>query len=352
MIELRFWAIYLTTFVAATGMALVFVPIARRAAFRLDILDHPGGYKKQDSPTPYLGGTAVAIAVFGSVALAAFVGLPLSRAQAVAILAMGLVLVVVGLVDDLRNLSLYVRLAAQAAAAVIVILAGWRVELFAADTVEILLTVAWVVGITNGMNLLDNMDGLAAGVAAIVAGWMFVIASLNGQYLVSALLVGLGGATLGFLRYNFHPASIYMGDAGSLFIGFLLAVCGMRLRFDAPIEYTWMIPVVVLGLPILDTSLVTVTRLRRRVSPFEGGRDHISHRLVQIGMSVRGAVLLLYSVTFMFGLLAFVVSRTTDWSAYLVAGVAFGMSVLGLIGLERLAQHRLVSGFEPQGETA
>ena len=180
------------------------------------------------------------------------------------------------------------------------------------------MTVVWVVGITNAFNLLDNMDGLSSGVAAIAAGSIFVIAASNGQFLVAALSIGLAGCALGFLRHNFHPATIYMGDAGALFLGFLLAYLGLKLRFDTPADVTFLVPIVVMGVPIFDTTLVTVTRLRARRQPVPRGRDHTSHRLVRIGLPVPAAVALIYAVGVCLGLVALVVSRVDRVSAYLL----------------------------------
>jgi UDP-GlcNAc:undecaprenyl-phosphate GlcNAc-1-phosphate transferase len=348
MADLPLWAVYAVASVSATISALVFVPAARSLAFRFGILDHPVGYKQHGAPIPYLGGIAVAGSVIVGVLIAGLAGLPLSIGQAAVILAMSAVLVVVGLIDDIRNLSPLVRVAAQAMAAVVVILAGSRVQIFDSMLLEIGLTVVWVVGITNGLNLLDNMDGLAAGVATVTGGWLFVIASLNGQYLVSAVLVAMCGAALGFLRHNRHPASIYLGDAGSLFLGFLLAVCAMGLRFDAPVAYTWVVPVLALAVPILDTTLVVVTRLGRGVSPFRGGRDHISHRLVLLGLSVPSAVLALCATAASFGLLAFVVSRAPTVDAYWIAGGAFALAAAGLVWLARRTGATVRTAAQPQ----
>lgn len=333
--DVSLWLIYTGTFLVALAAALAFVPVARSLAFRFGVLDHPGGYKQQAEPIPYLGGVAVAAATISAVVGAGLMGLGISPGQAGLVLGMAAVLVVVGLADDVLHLPLSPRVVAQTAAAIAVILLGTRVQLFDSVVLEVLLTAVWVVGITNGLNLLDNMDGLAAGVAAIGSGWLFVIAASNGQFLVSTLLVALLGAVLGFLRYNVHPARIYLGDAGSLFLGFLLAVAGMRLNFGDPVRFTWLIPVVALGVPILDTSFVTVTRLRRGASPFNGARDHISHRLVALGMSVRGAVGVLGAAAFIFGFVAFVISRNPDLTAYALAAGVFGSGLVGLLWLER-----------------
>lgn len=331
------WLGYAMGFVVAGGLALFLTPVARFLALRYDIVDNPGGYKRQARPVPYLGGVAIAVAAIAGVLVSeATRGVP-SWSQATVVLGMCAVLVVVGFADDVRNLPPLPRLAAQALAALVVITLGTRVQLVDSVVAETLLTMFWVVGITNGMNLLDNMDGLSAGVTAVSSGWLFVMAAGNGQFLVAGLLAAMIGASLGFLRHNFHPARIYMGDAGSLFIGFLLAVAAMRMRFDAPIEYTWLVPVLALGLPILDTSYVTVTRIARGTNPLSGGRDHISHRLVQVGFTVRSAVGILYGVAFVFGLVAFAVSFVADWPAYVIATGAFGVAVLGIALLDRRA---------------
>ena len=344
---------YAVAFGAAFVLSLVLTPLARVLAARFDVLDHPGGYKCQTRPIPYLGGAAIAASVVAAVAAAGLVGPGPTWGQATAILGLSAVLAVVGLADDVRSLPPLPRLIAQIVAALVVILVGTRVQLFDSAVVEVALTMIWVVGITNGLNLLDNMDGLAGGVGAVAAFWLFVMAAGNGQFLVAALTAALFGAAVGFLRYNVHPATIYMGDTGSLFLGFLLAVAAIRLRFDAPIEYTWPVPVVALGVPLLDTSYVTVTRLMAGRNPLSGGRDHISHRLVALGLSVRGAVLFHYLAAFVFGFLAWVVSRTADGTAYLIVGSAFGVCLLALARLDRLTSSavEVASGHAVQEET-
>ena len=170
----------------------------------------------------------------------------------------------------------------------------------------------WVIGITNALNLMDNMDGLAAGLAAIAAGTFFVLAASQELILVTSLSAALCGATLGFLKYNFNPATTFMGDTGSLVIGFILAVLGIKLDFQSQVPLvTWAIPVLVLAIPIFDTSLVTFTRLREGRSPFQGGKDHTSHRIATIGLSHRTTVILIYIIALMLSAVALFISRTT-----------------------------------------
>ena len=161
--------------------------------------------------------------------------------------------------------------------------------------VDAAVTVVWVVGITNAFNLLDNMDGLSAGIAVIAALAVFGVALLQHRYLVSALALALAGCAAGFLRANFHPAKIYMGDAGSLFLGFILAVFCLSFEQTHPTRVPVAVILAIPGVAIFDTTLVTVSRVTHRISPFQGGQDHTSHRLVKLGMSVPVAVTTIYA---------------------------------------------------------
>jgi UDP-GlcNAc:undecaprenyl-phosphate/decaprenyl-phosphate GlcNAc-1-phosphate transferase len=173
---------------------------------------------------------------------------------------------------------------------------------------------------------------LSAGIASIAAFFFFVIAALNGQFLVATLAIALAGCATGFLRHNFHPARIYMGDAGSLFLGFLLAVLGIKLTFVAGPPVTLFVPLLVLGVALMDTTLVVTTRLMHRRSPLVGGRDHISHRLVFIGVPVPAAVGLIYATAISLGWLALVMARLDAATAYLLMGLVVFLAVfLGVL---------------------
>jgi UDP-GlcNAc:undecaprenyl-phosphate GlcNAc-1-phosphate transferase len=313
---------YLTIFAGSALLCLVLTPLALRLATRCRILDLPAAHKGHTSPIPYLGGLAIVLAFSVVVAGAALIRPPTARLdELLTVLGVGVALSVVGLFDDLRHLSALLRVSVEVAAGLTVWFAGIGVDHFSIGILNGALSVLWIVGVTNAFNLLDNMDGLSAGVAAIGAGWFFVIGVLNGQVLVAALAAALAGCALGFLRHNFHPARIYMGDAGSLFLGFVLAVLGLKLRFDGRSDVTFLVPILVLSVAIFDVALVTVCRLRAGRSPFRGGLDHTSHRLVFIGIPVRVAVALIYSWAIGTGIIALVVSRVDPVSAYLLAGL-------------------------------
>jgi UDP-GlcNAc:undecaprenyl-phosphate GlcNAc-1-phosphate transferase len=185
------------------------------------------------------------------------------------------------------------------------------------------------------MNLLDNMDGLSGGVGAVAAIFFLLLAAMNDQYLVGALSAALVGACLGFLVYNFNPASIFMGDAGSLFLGFILAAVAIKLRFPEGVQIvTWMVPVLILGLPLFDTALVIVSRLRRGHNPLiTPGKDHVSHRLVALGYTRREAVLICYLICAGLGVIALFVTQASILEGYIVAGI---MALVGLVVLVRL----------------
>jgi UDP-GlcNAc:undecaprenyl-phosphate GlcNAc-1-phosphate transferase len=186
---------------------------------------------------------------------------------------------------------------------------------------DFLVTVLWVVGVTNAFNLLDNMDGLSAGVATIAGLAFCLVAGLNGQFLVAALSAAVAGCASGFLRHNFHPAKIYMGDAGSLFLGFLLAFLAIRLKLvDAPKSVALFVPVLILGVALFDTTLVTFNRIRHHRSPMQGGRDHASHRLVWVGIPVPVSVGLIYALAASLGFLGLLLSRLDETSGLMLVG--------------------------------
>lgn len=335
--EFGSWA-YVGLFLGAAVMALVLTPAALRLAVRTKILDHPGDYKEQASPVPYLGGTAVVIAFAVAMGVAAVLAEASGSGlnQLLVILVVALALSLMGLIDDIRGLNPFLRIAVEVAAGFWIWTVGVRIELVDQVATDGALTILWVVGIMNAFNLLDNMDGLSAGTAVISAAFFFGVAALNGQFLVAAFAAAVAGCALGFLRHNFHPAKIYMGDSGSLFFGFILAVIGIKLRFDAPPEITFMVPVLILGVPIFDTTLVTLTRIVNRLNPLTGGRDHSSHRLVFVGIPVPATVALIYAGQISLGWLAIVMSRLDVATGYMLMAFVIAIGIFFGILLARV----------------
>jgi len=318
---------FLPVMIAGFAAAVGFTPITRRLAFHFGVLDQPSGRKVHQAPTPLLGG----LAIYGALVLAlVFFSPPFYLVEFGAIMAGTTWLVLVGFVDDRNGMKPLVKLGAQMIAGAVLIAAGIHVRIFASDILNISVTLFWIVGITNAMNFQDNMDGLAAGITAVTSTFFFIMAVQEQLSLVGSLAAALAGASVGFLIYNFNPATTFMGDMGSMVLGFLLAVLAIKLDFKVPVDrqiVTWMVPVTVLGLPIFDTTLVVFTRLRERRSPMQGGKDHTSHRLVSLGLSQRAAVLLLYGVCVLLGLVAISLP-----DASIEGGLQTGL-VLGLAAL-------------------
>ena len=307
---------YLAVFSVALASSLAGTPMARELARRWGVLDQPSHRKVHLNPTPLLGGLAVygafwlAVLLMSRLEIAApEVFLPAATRELGAIFLASLTLLGMGFIDDKYKHSFggvppRAKLAGQLLAAGVALLGGIQFHVFGNQVADALLTVLWIIGISNAINFLDNMDGLSAGATSIAAIFFAVLAALHGQILVTIMALALAGACFGFLRYNFNPASVFMGDAGTLFMGFLLAVIGLKLNVTGPAWWSFILVAVVLALPIFDTSLVTAHRLLagRRIA--QGGKDHTSHRLVKLGLPHRQAVLVLYGASIASGSLA------------------------------------------------
>jgi UDP-GlcNAc:undecaprenyl-phosphate GlcNAc-1-phosphate transferase len=352
MNELGAWH-YLLSFAGSALLTVLLVPVALRLASGRLRPRSLAAYREQDASVPYIGG-AVLVTAFSAVVLVAGWVVPQAELfdQLAGVLGIAVALVAVGLVHDVGSLPMWLRLAATAAAAVALWFVGVRIEIFSSAAPDLLLTVLWVVGITSAFNLLDNIDGLSVGVAGVAAASFFVIAAANGQFLVASLAAALAGCALGFLRHNYFPARVYMGEAGSHFFGFLLAALGIKLRFEGdPTPATYLVPVLVLGVAIFDTALVVLTRLASRRSPLQGARDHISHRLVAAGLPVQAALGVIYLAAFVLGWLALVMSRLQDTlTALLLAGLVLTTGVVvGVFLASTLPMAAPVVGLTPLG---
>jgi len=334
----------LLIFASALLLVIGATPIVRRVANRLGIVDQPDSRKLHLRPVPLLGGIAIYAGFI--VALLLF-GEKWVVSQAIGILVGATIVSFLGIWDDRWRVRPLLKLLGQTVAASILIISGVQVSFLPHPALNVAVTLLWILGITNALNLLDNMDGLSGGVGAVAAAFFLLLAAINGQYLVGSLAAALMGACIGFLYYNFNPASIFMGDAGSMFLGFILAVVGIKLRFPGrPSIVTWMIPVVVLGLPIFDTTLVVISRLRRGLNPLtHPGKDHVSHRLVLAGLSQRKAVIALYLVCCALGLVAFLIMRADFLQAYIMGSIVALAGLVSLILLEKVwPTLRLASG--------
>jgi UDP-GlcNAc:undecaprenyl-phosphate GlcNAc-1-phosphate transferase len=326
---------YMLIFASALVLAVGGTPVVRRVALRLGIIDQPGTRKIHVNPIPLLGG----VAIYGAfIAALLLFGNRFRLNELVSILVGATLMSFLGVWDDRRSLSPYLKLLGQFLAASILVVGGVVIGTFRWEVLNVAVTLGWVVAITNAMNLLDNMDGLSGGVAAVAAVYFLLLAAMNDQYLVGALSAALVGASLGFLVYNFNPASIFMGDGGSLFLGFILAAVGIKLRFPEGVQIvTWMVPVLILGLPLFDTTLVVLSRLRRNLNPLTTpGRDHVSHRLVAMGYTRREAVLICYLVCAGLGIVSLFITQANIVEGYVVGAVVALAALAGLWYMERV----------------
>jgi UDP-GlcNAc:undecaprenyl-phosphate GlcNAc-1-phosphate transferase len=309
-------------------------PVVRRLAIYIGFVDNPQARKLHKNPMPMMGGVAIFLgALLGIMFLFQDVVLVRSAQVRGILLACSLV-AAVGLIDDRYPLPSWAKMGGQIIAGIILIYFGVGVKLPLPTWLNFLITLVWLVGISNAINFLDNMDGLSAGISAVSASFILLLAALNGQYLVGALAAAVLGATLGFLRYNFKPAQIFMGDAGALFLGFLLAVLALQLRFpENSNTVTWMVPIFALGMPIFDTTLVVFSRIRRGVSPNTAGKDHSSHRLVRLGFTEKESVLIWYLVAGIFGMIAIFLTHAEPLEGYLIGGLS---AILGSYAIWQL----------------
>ncbi len=315
--------VYVYLFLFALTLSIILVPWVRRLAFRLNMIDHPSGRKAHALPTPLLGGAGIyAALVFAlSAQLSGFFlfkNIAFFRThffslveledlllrvlpKLFAILAGATMMLVLGFIDDRRGagFSYKIKFAVQVLAASLLPIFGISTNFMPSPFLNALVTIAWVVGITNAFNLLDNMDGLSAGIAIIAAAIFLVITAAQAQIFSAMIFALLAGAILGFLLHNFYPAKIFMGDTGSLFLGYMLASLSITSSYVVPTSANLLpvlTPLLILSLPIFDTLSVMFIRYKEGRPIFIGDRRHFSHRLVELGMSERGAVIFIYLV--------------------------------------------------------
>jgi len=337
------WQSYLVAFIIALIVARITVPLARRLAFRLGAVDEPDARKVHDKIMPRLGGLAI------------FAGFMCAAAWAVqaqgpylGIIIGGIIVFAVGALDDVFSLSPWAKLAGQIVAAAVAVYCGVTVHfmtnpfdgLIYLGKLSMPLTLLWIVGVTNAVNLVDGLDGLAAGVSGIAALSMGIIAFQQGEPAVALLCLALVGAVLGFLPYNFHPARIFMGDAGALFLGFVLACLSVVGLAKSAAVISLFVPIVVLGIPVFDTFFAIIRRINKKVPIFAPDKNHLHHRLMALGFSHRQSVLIIYGISVIFGGAAVALTYVTSPQATLILAL---LLVFVVIGATRIG---IVSGRE------
>lgn len=320
----QYFALAIATFIFVGALT----PLMRKLALKVGAVDTPNLARKvQIEPVPYLGGVAIVIGVFVATYFTVFFE-DKDLALASTVLIPAVVMAVMGLVDDLRGLPPWPRLIAQSVVGVIV-----AAILISTDTIgtpsqvfiiDAIVTIFWIVGVCNSINFFDNLDGGAAGTVVVISFFTFLIAYDRGQLMVSALSIVTAGATAGFLIWNRPPAKIYMGDAGALFLGIIVAVLTIRLKPD--IQPNWKslsIPLFLMAIPLLDTSVAVTSRLARGISPFTGGRDHLSHRLMRKGLHRRTAAITLWALAGVYGTISFAIYKGQSSALIILAALTW-----------------------------
>lgn len=344
---------YILAFLIAVVVALAITPGVIFLAAKTGAMDAPDARKVHKKPIPRIGGLGIYAAFMVSM-LTVMVFTDLSADvfhELVGLMVSGTMIVILGLIDDYTNLPAKVKLAGQIAAACVLVAFDVRIDFISdpfgdflyLEVFAIPATIFWIVGLTNTVNLIDGLDGLAAGVATIAAVTIFLVALQQDFLLVAVLTAALAGAAIGFLYYNFNPARIFMGDTGSMFLGFMLAGISIIGAVKSAATIALIVPILALGLPILDTTFAIVRRYRGGVPIFKPDKGHLHHRLLDLGFTQRQAVLLMYVISALLGLSAVALTEVSSTIAILivcavVTAVLFGAKKIGIFHMKKSAQ--------------
>ncbi len=328
---------YLIAFVAALAVSFLTTPFIKKLAIRIGAIDVPKDDRRvHDKPIPRLGGLAIYISF-----MAVVIALVPFSTKLFGILAGATLIVMLGVVDDIKPLPSKLKLLVQIAAAVILVACGVRVEWVTNpfDSVDGMIylaafsypiTIFWVVGVTNTLNLIDGLDGLAAGIASIASLSLLAVSVMNGHPAVVIFTAALAGAAIGFLPYNFNPAKIFMGDTGSTFLGFVLAAISIEGAIKGATTLAIAIPILALGLPIFDTTFAIIRRAVNGKPIMEADKGHLHHRLLALGLSQKQVVFTLYAVSAFLGLGAIVVTQDNPVKSIAVMGFVAATMVLAV----------------------
>lgn len=342
---------YIIMFLAAMAASLAVMPLVMKLAEKTGAMDAPDARKVHKKPIPRIGGLGIYAAFMISFTLLTdFSTLPSDIASGLYGLMLGAtLLIIIGLIDDYTDLPAKVKLLGQIAAACVAVIAfDVRIEFitdpfgdyFYTELLAIPLTVFWMVGLTNTVNLIDGLDGLAAGVATLAAITIMMVAIDDQVMIVAAFTAALAGAAVGFLKYNFNPASIFMGDTGSMFLGYMLAGISVIGAVKSTTTIALIVPVLALGVPIMDTSFAIIRRYRGGVPIFKPDRGHLHHRLLDMGFTQRQAVLLMYVISAFLGLSAIILNQVSGKAAVAIVAVVvlvvfIGARKLGILRLKK-----------------
>jgi len=308
------WLLYIAAFASAFAITLVATPFAKWISIKCGAIDYPKDRGVHKKPMPRMGGVAIVLGFTVTVLMVFFFDKGMSTKQFIGFLSGALLIVALGVLDDMKNLPAKLKFCVQIVAALIVIFSGIQINVVlwpvtaALQKFSIPITLVWIVGVTNAVNLIDGLDGLAAGVSSIAALSLMVLCIMTGSNTAVVLTAALAGACLGFLPRNFNPAEIFMGDTGSTFLGFVLSVTSILGVFKGYALLAVSVSVLCLGLPVFDTIFAMLRRMAKHQSIMQPDRGHLHHRLIDRGFSQKQAVLILYAISFCLGCLAIFIS--------------------------------------------
>jgi UDP-GlcNAc:undecaprenyl-phosphate GlcNAc-1-phosphate transferase len=343
---------YVYGFILSLVVTLIATPLVKKFAIFIGAVDKPNHRKVHQRLMPRMGG----LAIYAGFTLAYWLIFPsfleqqgITSQETFGIFLGGTIIVLVGALDDRFELSPKLKLLGQIAAAAVVVYYGLRIEFinlpfegtlnFAWGWIAIAVTIFWIIGVTNAVNLIDGLDGLAAGVSGIATAAMMIMALLMGNWIVALYCTILLGGILGFLRYNFHPAQIFMGDTGALFLGFNLAALSI-MGFKNVTLFFFIIPILILGVPLSDTVFAMLRRFFNKKPISVADKEHLHHCLLAMGLSHRGAVLAIYGISLLFATAAILFSQSTLWGAFVIVGVLLlvlqlGAELIGWVGQKK-----------------
>jgi UDP-GlcNAc:undecaprenyl-phosphate GlcNAc-1-phosphate transferase len=330
---------YVVAFTIALAVAYFVTPRVKDFAIKVGALDAPDDRKVHTRPIPRMGG----LAIYAAFVLAILASMYVSR-EIMGLLVGGTVILIVGIIDDLKPLPARVKLLGQIIAAAVLVMFDIRIEwltnpfgeMLYVEYLSIPLTILWVVGLTNTVNLIDGLDGLAAGVSTIASVTILLVALQQNFWTVAVLTAALAGSALGFLQHNFNPAKIFMGDTGSMFLGYMLAAISILGAVKSAATIALIVPIVALGLPILDTAFAIIRRYMSGRPIFKPDKGHLHHRLLEMGLTQKQAVLLMYVISGCLGLSAIALTEVNkSFGAFIIIallGIAFiGARKIGVL---------------------
>jgi UDP-GlcNAc:undecaprenyl-phosphate GlcNAc-1-phosphate transferase len=330
---------YFPTILAAILISFFSSPLGIAVANRVGLVDQPGGsaHKRHVSPTPMAGGMVITLTLLVMAIILGWFTSPLILGMLVGTF----VIFLFGVMDDRIGFGVPQKLFGQFLATAILIFTGTQIRLFSNNAANLVLTVFWVVGIVNAFNFVDSMDGLALGLAGIAASFFLLVTIEAGQPMIAAISAGVLGACIGTAFYNLPPAKMFLGDSGAQQLGFLMASIGVAYNpVGLPKLSSWYVPILVLGVPILDTSLVFFSRLRRGLRVYRASHDHIFHRLCKLGLEPTRSVFTMHLIGMVLGFISFIALNTS----YLVGNGIFAMAILGGIMIIVVFERRNLLG--------